>query len=174
MTLENLYATGATHDESGEPVCVVNVTGDLSTRARFHNCNVINNDSAGYGVVYMNGADTEWHSSTIDSNDSRAADGTIMAVNGRGVFDNCDIVRNESGRGTFHWDANGTLPTDEYRFKGGGFVENYTVTDLAAGLPGLITMMLLEKPTNHHERYVSLRQQRPWVPKPHRARRFLS
>ena len=134
MTLENLYATGATHDESGEPVCVVNVTGDLSTRARFHNCNVINNDSAGYGVVYMNGADTEWHSSIIDNNDSRAADGTIMAVNGRGNFDNCDIVGNESGRGTFHWDASGTLATDEYRLNSCYFLENTTVTGLYGGV----------------------------------------
>ena len=72
----------------------------------------------------MNGSDTEWFFSSITGNDCRAADGTIMAVNGRGTFDGCDIDGNESGRGTFHWDANGTLPTDEYRFKGGSFVEN--------------------------------------------------
>ncbi|RZO53457.1 MAG: hypothetical protein EVA77_06880 [Phycisphaeraceae bacterium] len=134
VTLEGLYATGATHDESGEPVCVVNVTGDMSTRARFHNCTVRNNDSAGYGVVYMNGADTEWILSSIGNNDSRAADGTIMAVNGRGTFDSCFIAGNESGRGTFHWDANGTLPTDEYRLNSCLINDNSTVTGLYGGV----------------------------------------
>ncbi len=134
ITLESLFATGAIHDESGEPVCVVNVTGDLSTRPTFHDCHVRNNDAAAFGAVYMNGSDTEWFFSSITGNDCRAADGTIMAVNGRGDFDGCEIAGNESGRGTFHWDANGTLPTDEYRFKGGSFVENYTVTDLYGGV----------------------------------------
>ncbi|MEO1598432.1 MAG: hypothetical protein AAFR78_07855, partial [Planctomycetota bacterium] len=134
VTLEGLYATGATHDESGEPVCVVNVTGDLSTRARFHNCTVRNNDSAGYGVVYMNGADTEWISSSIGNNDSRAADGTIMAVNGRGSFEDSHIYSNQSGRGTFHWDASGTLDTDEYRLNSCLINDNSTVTGLYGGV----------------------------------------
>ena len=134
VTLEYLFATGAIHEESGEPVCVVNVTGDLSTRPTFHSCNVINNDSAAYGVVYMNGSDTEWFFSTIGDNDCQSADGTVMAVGGRGTIDGCGIYGNQSGRGTFHWDASGTIPTDEYRFKGGSFSGNSTVTDLYGGV----------------------------------------
>ncbi|MEC8412674.1 MAG: hypothetical protein VXZ30_01445 [Planctomycetota bacterium] len=134
VDLESLYATGATHDESGEPVCVVNVTGDSSTRVRFHNCGVFNNDSAGYGVIYMNGADTEWFNCDISNNDSRAADGTIMAVGGRGLFDYSDIYHNQSGRGTFYWDASGTLATDEYRINECYLSDNTTVTGLYGGV----------------------------------------
>lgn len=134
MIVEHLYATGNIHEESGEPVCVVNVTGDHSTRPTFHACTIRSNDSAAYGTIYLNGADTDLVYCNISENDSSAADGTIMAVNGRGSLTGCTISSNDSGRGTFYWDANGTLPTDEYRFVGGNISNNSTVTNLYGGV----------------------------------------
>ena len=134
LILTDLYATGNTHAESGEPVCVVNITGDGSTRPQFHLCAIANNDSAQYGTVYINGADAEFFLGGIVANDSRAADGTIMAKGGRGLFDNCLIAGNESGRGTFYWDAEDTASTDQFRFNGNVIIENSTVTDLYGGV----------------------------------------
>ena len=134
MAVGGLYATGNTHDESGEPVCVINVTGDSTTRPMFHGVLIAENDSAQYGTVYLNGADSEFTLCIITDNDSRAADGTIMAESGRGSFEACTIVANQSGRGTFYWDAEGSLATDEYRFKGCSFSKNDTVTDLYGGV----------------------------------------
>ena len=134
MVVEHLYATGNIHEESGEPVCVVNVTGDHSTRPTFHFCNIRSNDSAAYGTVYLNGADTDFVYCIISENDSSSADGTIMAVNGRGTFNGCSIASNKSGQGTFYWDANETHPTDEFRFTGGIIRDNSTVTNLYGGV----------------------------------------
>ena len=133
-TLTNLYATGTTHDESGDPVCVVGIVGDSTTRPTFHNCDIYDNDSAQYGVVYQENADSTWTFCEIFNNDSRAADGTIMAVSGRGTFTDCIIADNESGRGTFYWDAEGSLATDEFRFLNSCFIKNETITNLYGGV----------------------------------------
>ena len=133
-TLFNIVATGNIHEESGEPVCVVNVTGDHSTRPTFSRCSVLFSEASAYGVVYLNGCDTQWDSCSISHNDARAANGTIMAKKGRGTFIGCNIRENKSGRGTFYWDANGSLPTDEYRFNNGLFRDNETVTSLYGGI----------------------------------------
>ncbi len=133
-TLSYLFATGNIHEESGEPVCVVNVTGDHSTRPTFTNCTIAYCDAAAYGIVYLNGCDTQWDSCLITLNEARAANGTIMAKKGRGTFIGCVFSDNKSGRGTFYWDANGSLPTDEYRFNNGFFRDNETVTSLYGGV----------------------------------------
>ena len=134
VTLGGLFATGNTHEESGEPVCVINVTGDDSTRPIFYSCTVSGCDAAAYGIAYLNGCDTEWNNCSISANDARSADGTIMAKGGRGSFNQCSIASNQSGRGTFYWDAAGTLPTDEYRFVNGSFDANTTVTNQYGGV----------------------------------------
>ncbi|MEO1372516.1 MAG: right-handed parallel beta-helix repeat-containing protein, partial [Planctomycetota bacterium] len=133
-SLTNLYATGSVHDESGDPVCVVGIVGDSTTRPTFHNCDVYDNDSAMYGVVYQENGDSTWTFCEIFDNDSRAADGTIMATAGRATFTDCIIANNESGRGTFYWDAEGALPTDEFRFLNSCFIKNETVTNLYGGV----------------------------------------
>ena len=134
MNLCDLYATGNIHAESGEPVCVINVTGDATNRAMFHDVDVRNCDSAQYGVIYQNGADTEWSDCDFDDNDARAADGLIMATAGRGLFVDCEIEGNMSGRGTFYWDAEGSEATDMFRFIGVEFEDNDTITNLYGGV----------------------------------------
>ena len=134
MDICNLYATGNTHEESGEPVCVINVIGDATTRPMFHDVDVEECDAAQYGVIYQNGADTEWSDCYISYNDARAADGLIMATAGRGIFIDCYLYSNESGRGTFYWDAEGSEATDMFRFIDCEFDDNYTITDLYGGV----------------------------------------
>ena len=132
--VSDMYASGNTHAESGEAVCIINVTGDETTRPQFHLCGIGNNDSAQYGTVYLNGADTEFFGCVISNNDSRAADGTVMADGGNGKFDNCAFLNNDSGRGTFYWNAEGSGATDQYRFNGNIFTDNDTVTGLYGGV----------------------------------------
>ena len=134
MNICDLYATGNIHEESGEPVCVINVTGDATNRAMFHDVDVRNCDAAQYGVIYQNGADTEWSDCDLENNDARAADGLIMATAGRGLFTGCSISENMSGRGTFYWDAEGSEATDMFRFIGSSFSDNDTITDLYGGV----------------------------------------
>ena len=134
MNLCNLYATGNTHEESGEPVCVINVTGDATTRPMFHDVDLYDCDAAQYGVIYQNGADTEWTECLIEACDARAADGTIMATSGRGLFVDCRIKENLSGRGTFYWDAEGSEATDMFRFISVDFKDNSTITNLYGGV----------------------------------------
>lgn len=134
-TLTNLYATGNAHDQvNGLPVCVVGIIGDGSTRPTFHNCDVYDNDAAQYGIVYQENADSTWTFCEIYDNDSRAADGTIMAAAGRATFTDCIIADNQSGRGTFYWDAEGSLATDEFRFLNSCFIKNETITNLYGGV----------------------------------------
>ena len=130
----DMYATGNIHAESGEPVCVINVTGDSTTRPMFHDVDVRNCDAAQYGVVYQNGADTEWTDCDFEENDARAADGMFMATAGRGLMVDCEIEENMSGRGTFYWDAEGSLATDMFRFIDVEFEGNDTITDLYGGV----------------------------------------
>ena len=134
-TLTNLYATGNAHNQvNGLPVCVVGIIGDLSTRPTFHNVMVYDNDAAQYGIVHQDGADSTWTFCQINNNDSRAADGTIHALSGRATFTDCIIAENESGRGTFYWDAEGSLATDEFRFLNSCFIKNQTITNLYGGV----------------------------------------
>ena len=134
MGLCSLYATGNVHDESGEPVCVVNVTGDATTRPMFHNVSIKFCDAAQYGIIYQNGADTEWSRCFFSGNDARAADGLYMAKQGRGVIFNSTFDGNYAGTGTFYWDAEGSEPTDMFRFNKVRFYDNYTVSDLYGGV----------------------------------------
>ena len=130
-----LYATGNAHDQAGDlPVCVIGIHGDSTTRPTFHKVRVQYNDSAQYGTVYQNGADSTWMFCEVSDNDSRAADGTIMAKDGKSTWTDCKIRYNNSGRGTFHWEADGSLATDEHRFLNSCFVKNYTVTNLYGGV----------------------------------------
>jgi len=134
VTLCNLYATGNTHEESGEPVCVINITGDATNRPMFHGVRLLFCDAAQYGVIYQNGADTEWSKCELEACDARAADGVLMATAGRGLFVDCDIFNNMSGRGTFYWDAEGSEATDMFRFIDCTFRSNETITDLYGGV----------------------------------------
>ena len=134
MDITRLYATGNIHEESGEPVCVINVTGDATNRPMFHDVSVEYCDAAQYGVIYQNGADTEWAYCSLESNDARAADGLIMATGGRGLFFDTYIYDNTAGRGTFYWDAEGSEATDMFRFIEVEFEFNNTVTDLYGGV----------------------------------------
>jgi len=134
MNLCNLYATGNTHEESGEAVCVINITGDATTRPMFHDVDVYDCDAAQYGVIYQNGSDTEWSNCEVADNDARAADGLIMATAGRGLFVDCEVLDNRSGRGTFYWDAEGSEATDMFRFIEVDFGGNSTITDLYGGV----------------------------------------
>jgi hypothetical protein len=130
-----LYATGNAHDQAGDlPVCVIGIHGDSTTRPTFHKVTVENNDSAQYGTVYQNGADSTWSFCDIHHNDSRAADGAIMAKDGRSTWTDCRIRDNKSGRGTFYSEADGSLATDEHRFLNSCFIDNETVTSLYGGV----------------------------------------
>lgn len=130
----DLFATGNTHAESGEPVCVVNITGDASCQPAFHACSISNNDASQYGIVYQNGATTDWYYCDLYENDARAADGTYMIEAGRANVNYSDIYDNESGRGTIYLDMEGSSANDLVRFTECDFYTNSTVTSLYGGV----------------------------------------
>ncbi len=133
--LTTLYATGNAHDQAGGlPVCVVGIFGDSTTRPTFHDVDIYGNDSAQFGIIYQENADSTWSFCEVTENDSRAADGTIHAAGGKGTFTDCIFADNESGRGTFYWDAEGSLASDEFRFLNSCFIKNYTITNLYGGV----------------------------------------
>ena len=135
LVMRDLYATGNIHEESGEPVCVLNITGDRTTQARFSNLVVHDNDSSQYGAIYINGSSPSFSFFSIIDNDCRAAHGTVMAKGGSGTFQSPGgFARNQSGRGTFYWDAEGSASSDLFEFNSNTWQGNTTVTNQYGGV----------------------------------------
>ena len=132
--VHDLFATGNTHAESGEPVCVVNITGDASCQPAFHDCTIEDNDASQFGIIYQNGATTDWYYCSTEDNDARAADGTFMIKAGRANINYCDFEDNESGRGTIYVDMEGSSANDLVRCTECTFADNETVTSLYGGV----------------------------------------
>ena len=133
--VSGFFATGNTHAESGEPVCVVNITGDATTQPSFQNCTVSSNDASQYGIVYQNGAHCHWYHSDMKSNDARAADGTYMLENGSLDMTLCEFELNESGKGTVYVDMpTGASTSLLSRFTRCTFTNNSTVSTQDGGV----------------------------------------
>ena len=134
-TLTNLQANGEPHELLSDlPVCVVNISGDQTTRPTFHQVRIASNFGSSYAVVQQSGADSSWNFCQITGNHSNAAMGTFASVGGRGSFSTTLFSGNVSGEGTFYWDATGTGVTDEFRFYNCCFIENSTVSNLYGGV----------------------------------------
>lgn len=132
--IHDMAATGNTHDESGQPVCVVSIVGDATCQPSFHGCDVYNNDASQYGIIYQSGSTTDWYYCDVNNNDARWADGTYMIAAGRTNVNTSNFELNESGRGTIYVDMSAGTTNDLVRFTETTFTDNDTVTSLYGGV----------------------------------------
>lgn len=132
--VQNFFATGNTHSEALQPVCVINITGDSTNKPTFQNCNVNSSDASAYGAVYQKGADVSWYHCTFSGNDAQSADGTYMLENGSMDMFLCDFTSNNSGQGTVYMDLASGANSHSATFTRCDFTSNNTVSGNEGGV----------------------------------------